>query len=103
MIGWIQTIFGFHQGDAESPSYLFFSGPAIVISVFWHGFVTGWTRYRAANCHVKHCWRIGRADTAAGHRVCWRHHPAEAPTADQVTAAHAGALVAAAMANVHDE
>lgn len=44
---------------------------------------------RQHNCEVKGCPRLGRHLTAAGHRVCRRHHPDGAPTHQQVADAHA--------------
>lgn len=43
---------------------------------------------RKHNCEVHHCWRVGRHATAAGHKVCRRHHPDDGLTAEQVLAAH---------------
>jgi hypothetical protein len=48
--------------------------------------------YRHHNCEVHHCWRLGRHQTAAGHRVCRPHHPEPPLTAVAVTAAHKAAL-----------
>lgn len=39
-------------------------------------------------CEVHHCWRLGLHQTAAGHRVCRRHHPDDHLTVQDVTAAH---------------
>jgi hypothetical protein len=46
---------------------------------------------RRGNCEVKGCWRLGRHKTAAGHKVCRRHHPDDHLTAQQVTAEHENA------------
>jgi hypothetical protein len=43
---------------------------------------------RARNCEVRGCWRLGRHATAAGHKVCRRHHPDDHLTVEHVTAAH---------------
>lgn len=43
---------------------------------------------RRHNCETRHCWRMGRHATAAGHHVCRRHHPDGAPTHADVIAAH---------------
>ena len=43
---------------------------------------------RRRNCEVRGCWRLGRHQTAAGHLVCRRHHPAGHLTAQDVRAAH---------------
>ena len=50
------------------------------------------TLVRHANCEVHGCWRLGRHTTAAGHRVCRKHHPDEHLTVEQVQAAHDEAL-----------
>jgi hypothetical protein len=47
---------------------------------------------RANNCEQHRCWRIGRHKTAAGHRVCRKHHPEDHLTAEDIHAAHAEAL-----------
>jgi hypothetical protein len=68
----------------------------------WYGFWSGFgsdvgevaiiggliTMVRHRNCEVHGCWRLGRHATAAGHRVCRRHHPAGRLTAEQVTRDH---------------
>lgn len=43
---------------------------------------------RRHNCEVRHCPRLGRHATAAGHRVCRRHHPEGHLTEQRVRAAH---------------
>jgi hypothetical protein len=43
---------------------------------------------RQHNCEVKGCVRLGRHQTAANHRVCKKHHPEGAPSADDVLDAH---------------
>jgi len=47
---------------------------------------------RARNCEVRRCWRLGRHTTAAGHRVCRRHHPDDHLSAAQVISDHHSAL-----------
>jgi hypothetical protein len=44
--------------------------------------------FRQHNCEVKGCRRLGRHRTAAGHRVCRRHHPDGHLTAQQVRDEH---------------
>lgn len=39
-------------------------------------------------CEVKPCWRLGRHQTAAGHKVCRVHHPDGHLTAAKVHRAH---------------
>lgn len=48
--------------------------------------------YRHHNCEVHRCWRLGRHQTAAGHRVCRPHHPDGPLTAPAVAAAHKAML-----------
>lgn len=43
---------------------------------------------RQHNCEVHRCWRLGRHVTAAGQRVCRRHHPDGHLTAEGVRKAH---------------
>lgn len=68
----------------------------------WYGFWSGFgsdlgevaivgglaSMVRHRNCEVHHCWRLGRHVTAAGHRVCRRHHPEDHLTAAAVRAHH---------------
>lgn len=75
----IQLMFGFRNGDGNSPAYLFWSGAgsdlgelAIVVGLV--------SIYRRHNCQLKGCWRIGRheytePDTGVKRLMCWRHHP----------------------------
>lgn len=46
---------------------------------------------RRWNCEVHGCWRLGRHQTAAGHRVCRVHHPDDHLTAERVAADHEAA------------
>lgn len=48
--------------------------------------------FRRHNCEVKWCPRLGRHLTAAGHRLCRRHHPDDHLTAEAAAAAHRAAL-----------
>ena len=68
----------------------------------WYGFWSGFgsdigeaaivgglmTMVRHRNCEVKGCWPLGRHATAAGHRVCRKHHPDDHLTAEQAAASH---------------
>jgi hypothetical protein len=68
----------------------------------WYGFWSGFgsdigelaiagglvTMIRQRNCEVHRCWRLGRHATAAGHRVCRRHHPEGHLTAAGVRERH---------------
>lgn len=47
---------------------------------------------RQHNCEVRRCPRLGRHRTAAGHRVCRKHHPDDHLTADQVREQHETAM-----------
>lgn len=92
---WLQHIFGFWPGAGNSPQYLFWSGSGsdlgyftIAASIFTHAV----TSYRSRNCEVHGCWRLGRHATAAGHKVCRRHHPGDALTAMGIVAAHDAAI-----------
>ncbi len=71
--------------------YLFYSGFGANFGelLIFGGLIS---MYRKHNCHVKGCWRIGHR-TVAGtdHVVCRRHHPLDAPTADQVADDHRAA------------
>jgi hypothetical protein len=78
------------------PNYNFLSGfagdlglLAATAAFVFHGFVS----YRHKQCEVRRCPRVVRHTTAAGHRVCRKHHPAGAPTHAEVIAAHKAAAV----------
>lgn len=43
---------------------------------------------RQHNCEVKGCIRLGRHTTAAGHKVCRKHHPDDSLSAQDVLVAH---------------
>lgn len=74
-----QAVFGFRNGDGNSPEYLFWSGAGSDLAYLT--FVAAAIGYlRANNCHVKRCPRIGRheftePDTGTKRKLCWRHHP----------------------------
>jgi hypothetical protein len=65
---------------------------------FWSGFGSDLTEFaligvllgtiRAHNCEVHHCWRLGRHTTAAGTKVCRKHHPDDHLTEESVREAH---------------
>ena len=78
-----------HAGtvDESGPWYGFWSGFGSDLGeITLVGAVLGMLRQH--NCEVKGCPRLGRHTTAAGHRVCRRHHPDGHLTAGDVHAAH---------------
>lgn len=90
---WLQV----HTGTINEPGpyYGFWSGfgsdigeATIVTAVF----STVAHSARVNNCEVHGCWRLGRHATAAGHKVCRKHHPDDVLTAEQVVTAHNEAL-----------
>ena len=70
--------------NASGPWYLWWSGACADLGMIG----AAYTLIRRHNCEVHHCWRIGRHATAAGHRVCARHHPEDQITAAVVASAH---------------
>src|SRR5580698_7102502 len=98
-LAYLQHWVSYWTGSANIPgivhNYNFWSGfgsdiseIALVIAVF-----TGVIHaYRARNCEVTRCWRIGRHKTAANHRVCRKHHPDDSLSAQDVLEAHQNAL-----------
>ena len=65
-----------HTGTGNEPGsyYGFWSGFGSDIGeVAIIGAVVG--VFRKHNCVVKHCWRLSKYETAAGHKVCRKHHP----------------------------
>ena len=82
---WLYYFFGISGAGSH---YGFFSGTGSDISeIAIIGGVASWWHHK--NCHVKGCWRIGRHPVeGTPHVVCRRHHPDEAPTAQQVLDDH---------------
>ena len=70
--------------NASGAWYLWWSGVGADLGIL--GAVVG--AYRRVNCEVHGCWRLGRHATAAGHRVCRRHHPLDKITPAVVIEAH---------------
>lgn len=78
-----QVVFGFRNGDGNSPEYLFFSGaggillgnvlqPALIVGVIIY--------YRKNNCKVQLCPRLGHHEfkdpvDGVSRLLCWKHHP----------------------------
>jgi hypothetical protein len=90
---WLLHWLAVHSGtvDEPGPYYGFWSGIGSDIGEL--ALVGGMaTLVRHRNCEVHGCWRLGRHQTAAGHRVCRRHHPAGHLTAGDVHAAHRQAI-----------
>jgi hypothetical protein len=94
LLHWAYWHFGV---NGTGPYYGFWSGfgsdlgeatlITAVLAAMYHTF-------RVHNCETRHCWRIGRHKTLAGHCVCRKHHPdhnTKAPTAEEVSDAHEAA------------
>jgi hypothetical protein len=84
---WLAYMTGSQNTSGAPPNYNFWSGFGSDLGevAILGGLVT-WARH--ANCEVHGCWRLGRHQTAAGHRVCRRHHPDDRLTAQAVQDAH---------------
>lgn len=82
LVHWTGSDYGAPYGRLIPYDFLsgFFGG-----SVF---LTAAWALVRRSNCEVHRCWRLGRHLTAAGHRVCRRHHPDGHLTAAGVREAH---------------
>jgi hypothetical protein len=77
----------FGLDNLSGPWYGFWSGVGSDISeITLFGIL--WTILRKHNCEVKKCPRIGRHATAAGHKVCRKHHPDDKLTVEAVKIAH---------------
>jgi hypothetical protein len=78
----------------SGPGYQFWSGAGSDLSelTLLGLLIGGW---RAVNCHVPHCLRLGRHPTADGHyKLCRKHHPDlpdSRPSLEQIHAAHSNA------------
>jgi hypothetical protein len=74
LTGWIFTILGSRdEGGAWYGLWSGFGGalPDVLIATA----LAGWLWHQ--NCHVHHCWRIGRHPVGGTpYRACRRHHPA---------------------------
>jgi hypothetical protein len=71
----------FGLDDASGAWYLWWSGFFADVSIFG----SLGALYKHHMCHVHRCWRVGRVGVPGTHWVvCWRHHPDNAPTAQQV-------------------
>jgi hypothetical protein len=92
-VWWLLHWVAVHTGTVNEPGpyYGFFSGVGSDLGeVALVGGMVTLVRHR--NCEVHRCWRLGRHQTAAGHRVCRRHHPTGHLTAEGVHAAHRQAI-----------
>ena len=70
---WLQYLFGFRNGDGNSPEYLFWSGAGSDLAYI--GIL--WALWRHNNCHEPRCLRIGHLPVqGTAFKVCRRHHPA---------------------------
>jgi hypothetical protein len=88
-VHWLAHILGLD--DLSGPWYGWWSGAGSDVSeLALFGALAA--SIRARNCEVKPCWRLGRHTTAAGHRVCRRHHPDDHLSAGQVIEQHTAAL-----------
>jgi len=70
--------------NGSGHAYLFWSGVGADITelAIVGGLVS---MYRKHTCHVQRCWRIARENVpGTSWTVCRRHHPCDAPTADQI-------------------
>jgi hypothetical protein len=70
--------------DASGRWYLFWSGPGADLGIL--GAVYG--LYRRHNCEIRRCPRLGLHLTAAGARLCRKHHPDGHLTVEAAHAAH---------------
>ncbi len=72
MGNWLFHLFGL--GNGSSSQYLFWSVIGSDISeLAIVGALAAMVRSR--NCEIHRCWRLGRHTTAAGHKLCRKHHP----------------------------
>lgn len=82
---WLYAFFGV---SGVGPHYAFWSGPGSDISeVAIVGGILSWWHHK--NCHVKGCFRLGKHQVeGTPHVVCRKHHPDDAPTAQQIIIEH---------------
>jgi hypothetical protein len=86
---WILHVMG--VDDLSGPWYGFWSGFGADLGEI--AIVGGLVSiYRRHNCHVKGCWRVGKHPVdGTSYVVCRQHHPDQAPTHQEVLAAHRAA------------
>jgi hypothetical protein len=88
MLNWLFWLFGL--GNGSSSQYLFWSGIGSDLTEL--AIVGGLiTMVRPRNCEIHRCWRLGRHQSAAGHRLCRKHHPDDVLTVEDAHAAHEAA------------
>lgn len=79
MLPWLAHVLGLD--NASGGWYLLWSGIFGDVSLIGGAFVL----VRKHNCHVRGCPRIGRHPIeGTTYVVCRKHHPDDAPTAEQV-------------------
>ena len=85
---WHELIHWAGHDDPAGKPYLFWSGIGADLGLLATPFVLWWRH----TCEIPLCPRLGRHATAAGNRLCRRHHPDGPLTVEQAHAAHRQAL-----------
>jgi hypothetical protein len=87
VFGWLWEALRWTWHDPDG--YNVVSGPIADVTLLGGAYAIA----RKHNCHVKRCWRIGRAQVPGTHYiVCGKHHPHAKPTAEKVLADHTAAV-----------
>ena len=85
---WLQSFFGFGSGDGNGSHYLFWSGAGSDLAYLTF-LAAPFVYLRKVNCHVHHCWRVGRhLVEGTPYTVCRRHDPSGNVTAVDVRKRH---------------
>lgn len=83
---WLQHILGLD--DPSGRPYLFWSGIAADVSEAFPIVGLIYVSFRRHNCEIHWCPRLARQTTAAGNRLCRKHHPDGPLTVELAHAAH---------------
>jgi hypothetical protein len=89
---WMQHWYWLGVDNLSGAWYGFWSGIGSDIPIFAAALgllANFYVLMRHHNCEVHRCWRIVRHQVeTTGHRVCRKHHPEGAPTAQQIRDLH---------------
>jgi hypothetical protein len=73
----------------DPDGYNIVSGPIADVTLLGGAYAIA----RKHNCHVRGCWRVGRAAVeGTNYIVCGKHHPHAKPSAEKVLADHHAAM-----------
>jgi hypothetical protein len=93
---WLAVYTGSSNTPGTPPNYNFNSGfGSILIPLAVQLAVFGAAFWWHNQCHVDGCYWYARRKTAAAERACWKHHPHQRRTVEDIHAAHHAAKATA--------